>query len=137
MIDNQLQFPYARYVDEVWNAHDPSALERYFSTGVRVHSLSPGIEPGIGLDYLQGLAQSLFDAFPEVFFIIEDVIQDGDRLAARLTLEGVQRGEFLGIAATDKSMKVYDFAMYRIADGKFTDVWSLVDIQGINDQLLA
>jgi predicted ester cyclase len=32
-------------------------------------------------------------------------------------------------------MKVYDFAMYRIADGKITDIWSLIDMQAMCDQL--
>ncbi|TMH98104.1 MAG: ester cyclase [Betaproteobacteria bacterium] len=66
---------------------------------------------------------------------IEDVVERDDCLAARVTLEGTQRGEFAGIPATGKRMKVYDFAMYRIVDGKITDVWSLIDIQTLRDQL--
>ncbi len=134
MVENGT-FPYLRYVDDVWNAHHPEALADYFAPSVRVHSLTPGIEPGTGLEYLKLLAQSLFDAFPDVFFIVEDVIQQEDRLAARLTLEGTQKGEFAGIPATGKRMKVYDFAMYRIRGGKFTDVWSLVDMFGLREQL--
>jgi predicted ester cyclase len=32
-------------------------------------------------------------------------------------------------------MKVYDFAMYRTVGGKITDVWSLVDMQALRDQV--
>jgi len=84
---------------------------------------------------LKGRAQSLLNAFPDVHFEIEDVVQQDDRLAARVTLEGTQRGEFAGIPATGKRMKVHDFAMYRIVDGKITDVWSLIDMQGLRDEL--
>ncbi len=129
------RFPYAEYIQAVWNRHDPAALEAYFRPDVRVHSLSPGIEAGVGLAYLRSLAQSLFNAFPDVQFKIEDVIQAGDRLAARLTLTGTQRGDFAGIAASGRRMTVYDFAMYRIVDDKFSDVWSLVDMQGMRQQL--
>ncbi len=135
MTEYDKSFPYDSYIQDVWNAHDPNALEKYFSPQVRVHSLTPGIDPGTGLNYLKGLAQSLFDAFPDVHFEIEDVVQQGNRLAARLTLEGTQQGEFAGIHPAGRRMKVYDFAMYRIRDGKFTDVWSLVDMQGLRDQL--
>jgi len=128
-------FPYHEYVDEVWNAHDPSALGKFFSPDVVVHSLTPGIDPGTGLYYLKDLAQSLFDAFPDVHFVVEELIQLGDRLAVRATLEGTPEGEFAGISATGKRMKVYDFVMYRISDGKITEVWSLVDMQGLRDQL--
>ena len=128
-------FPYARYTEEVWNSHNPDALAQYFAADARVHSMTPGVVAGTGLDYLKGRAQSLLNAFPDVHFEIEDVVQQDDRLAARVTLEGTQRGEFAGIPATGKRMKVYDFAMYRIVDGKITDVWSLVDMQGLRDQL--
>ena len=30
---------------------------------------------------------------------------------------------------------VHYFAMYRIVDGKITDVWSLIDMQALRDQL--
>ena len=68
-------------------------------------------------------------------FEIEDIVQREDLLAARVTLEGTQRGEFAGIPVTGKRMRVYDFAMYRIVGGKITDVWSLIDMHGLRDQL--
>ena len=128
-------FPYARYTEEVWNSHNPDALAEYFAPDARVHSMTPGVVAGTGLDYLKGRAQSLLNAFPDVHFVIEDIVQQDDRLAARVTLEGTHRGDFAGIPATGKRMKVYDFAMYRIVDGKITDVWSLIDMQAMRDQL--
>ena len=128
-------FPYARYTEEVWNSHNPDALAEYFAPDARVHSMTPGVVAGTGLDYLKGRAQSLLNAFPDVHFVIEDVVQQDDRLAARVTLEGTQRGDFAGVPATGKRMKVYDFATYRIVDGKITDVWSLIDMQAMRDQL--
>jgi steroid delta-isomerase-like uncharacterized protein len=136
MANSVQPFPYGRYVEEVWNSHNPDALAAYFAPDARDHSLTPGgIDSGAGLDYLKERAQLLFNAFPDVHFIVEDVVQQDDRLAARVTLEGTHRGDFAGIPATGKRMKVYDFAMYRIAEGKFTDVWSLVDMQRLRDQL--
>ena len=128
-------FPYARYNRDVWNAHNPDALAEYFTPDARVHSMTPGSVAGAGLEYLKTRARSLFTAFPDVKFVVEGVVQQDDTVAARVTLEGTQRAEFAGIPATGKRMKVYDFAMYRIAGGKITDVWSLVDIQAMRDQL--
>jgi steroid delta-isomerase-like uncharacterized protein len=128
-------FPYARYNEDVWNSHNPDALGEYFAPDARVHSMTPGNVAGAALDYLKGRAQSLFNAFPDVKFVIEAVVQQDDRLAARVTLEGTHQGEFAGIPATGKRMKVYDFAMYRTVGGKITDVWSLVDMQALRDQV--
>ena len=128
-------FPYARYNQDVWNSHNPDALAEYFAPDARVHSMTPGTVAGAGLDYVKGRARSLLNAFPDVKFVIEEVVQQDDRLAARVTLEGTHRAEFAGIPATGKRMSVYDFAMYRIVDGKITDVWSLIDMQALRDQL--
>ncbi len=97
--------------------------------------MTPGVVAGTGLDYLKARAQSILTAFPDLHFVIEEVVQQDDRLAARVTLEGTHRAEFAGIPATGKRMKVYDFAMYRIVDGKISDVWSLIDMQALRDQL--
>jgi steroid delta-isomerase-like uncharacterized protein len=129
------QFPYAQYNQDVWNAHSPDDLARYVAPDARVHSMTPGNVAGSGLEYLKARARSLFNAFPDIEFRIEDVVQQEDRVAARVTLEGTHRGEFAGVQATGKRMKVYDFAMYRIADGKITDIWSLIDMQAMRDQL--
>jgi steroid delta-isomerase-like uncharacterized protein len=128
-------FSYARYTEEVWNSHNPDALAKYFAPDAIVHSMTPGSIAGTGLDYLKERARSLLNAFPDIHFVIEDVVEQGDILAARVTLEGTQRADFAGVPATGKRMKVYDFAMYRIAEGKITDVWSLIDIQAMRTQL--
>jgi steroid delta-isomerase-like uncharacterized protein len=128
-------FPYDRYNKDVWDSHDPDSLAKYVAADARVHSMTPGVVAGSGLEYLKARATSLLKAFPDVKFVIEEVVQQGNRLAARVTLEGTHRADFAGIPATGKRMKVYDFAMYRIADGKITDIWSLIDMQAMRDQL--
>ena len=128
-------FPYDRYNKDVWDSHNPDALAKYVASDARVHSMTPGKVAGSGLDYLKPRAASLLKAFPDVKFVIEEVVQQDDRLAARVTLEGTHQADFAGIRATGKRMKVYDFAMYRIADGKITDIWSLIDMQSMRDQL--
>ena len=128
-------FSYARYTEEVWNSHNPDALDKYFAPDARVHSMTPGSIAGTGLDYLKERAQSLMNAFPDIHFVIENVVEQGDILAARVTLEGTQRADFAGVPATGKRMKVYDFATYRIVEGKITDVWSLIDMQAMRTQL--
>src|SRR5688572_3350178 len=96
------QFPYARYNQDVWNSHNTDALAEYFAADARVHSMTPGTVAGAGLDYLKARARSLFDAFPDLNLTVEDVVQQADRVAARVTLEGTHRAEFGGIPPTGK-----------------------------------
>jgi hypothetical protein len=50
-------FPYARYTEQVWNSHNPEALAQFVAADARVHSMTPGVLAGAGLDYLKGRAQ--------------------------------------------------------------------------------
>ena len=104
-------FPYARYNQDVWNAHNPDALAEYFTPDARVHSMTPGSVAGAGLEYLKTRARSLFTAFPDVKFVVEGVVQQDDTVAARVTLEGTQRAEFAGIPShwqTDEGLRLRD-----------------------------
>jgi SnoaL-like polyketide cyclase len=76
-------FPYDRYNKDVWDSHSPDELAKYVASDARVHSMTPGKVAGSGLDYLKARAASLLRAFPDVKFVIEEVVQQGDRLAAR------------------------------------------------------
>src|SRR2546429_5180536 len=90
-------FPYARYNKDVWDSHNPDALAKYVASNARVHSMTPGNVAGTGLDYLKTRAASLLKAFPDVKFVIEDFVQQGDRLAARVTPEGTHQADFAGL----------------------------------------
>ena len=128
-------FDYAAYIDAVYNKRNPDAIDQFFTPGVIVHSVAPDVEGGKGTDYLKQLAQALLEAFPDLKLTVADLVKDGDRLAARVTLEGTHKGEFLGIKPTGKAIKVANFAMYRIENHKIAESWSLVDVAALRRQL--
>lgn len=135
MTHDATTFPYRAYIEDAWNAHDLAAFDQFMAADVRIHSHTPGVETGVGLEHLKSLAHMLYTGFPDVRLELLDVVAQGDQLAARLWLEGTHQGEFAGMAPTAKRMRVVDFALYRIADGKITDVWSVVDMLGMREQL--
>lgn len=135
MTQGATTFPYRDYIEQAWNAHDLAAFDRYMAMDVRIHSHTPGAETGVGLEHLKSLAQMLYNGFPDARFELLDVVAQGEQLAARLWLEGTHRGEFAGMPPTGKHMRVVDFALYRISNGKITDVWSVVDMLGMREQL--
>ena len=64
--------------------------------------------PGIPLG-LEGVKQflTLFrSAFHDIRFVVEDMIAEGDKVAARITMSGTHRDEFQGIAPTGKQIDV-------------------------------
>lgn len=128
-------FDYRAYIDAVYNRHDPEAVDKFFLPTVKVHSVAPDAEGGEGTAYLKELAKNLITAFPDVKLTVEEVVQEKDRLAARVTIEGTHKGEFAGIKPTGKKVRAANFALYRLENGKIAEVWSLTDLASLTRQL--
>lgn len=67
------------------------------------------------------------EGFPDLSITVEDVMAEGDRVAARVTMRGTHRGEFQGIAPTGKRVEVKAIDMFRISDGKIVEHWGHAD----------
>jgi steroid delta-isomerase-like uncharacterized protein len=85
-----------------------------------------------------GLAQTtlLFHAgFPDQHTTVDDILAEGDKVAARFTFRGTQTGAFQGIPPTGKAVTMNGMAIWRIADGKIAEHWVLFDALGMMQQL--
>ena len=65
----------------------------------------------------------------------EDLIEDGDRVAARLTARGTHLGEYRGVPATGQLIFMEIFDIVRVADGKIVERWTMFDRGGLLTQL--
>lgn len=66
-------------------------------------------------------------AFPDLTFHLENVVADGDLLAARMTATCTHQGEFAGIPATGRAVRVQVMGQVRIVDGKIVEHWNVMD----------
>jgi predicted ester cyclase len=73
--------------------------------------------------------------FPRYELIAEEMLAEDDKVMVRFTLRGVHKGEFMGIPATGKAVAVPGVIIYRIANGKITDHWMLMDSMALLQQL--
>ena len=97
------------------------------------HAAPPGLPPGP-----EGVKQSLTmfrTAFPDLEIQAEDLIADGDKVAARVVIRGTQHGDFQGIPATGKQVTVTGIELFRIANGKIAERWAEVDRLSMLQQL--
>ena len=74
-------------------------------------------------------------AFPDTNGKVEDQIAQGDKVVSRITWQGTQRGEFLGIPATNKSFKAGEIHVVRYEDGVAKEHWGVFDLLGLMQQL--
>ena len=74
-------------------------------------------------------------AFPDLYFTVEDLIAEGDKAVARLTVRGTQQGVFMGIPPTGKHVTVTAIDINRFAGGKSVEHWLNMDTLGLLQQL--
>ena len=72
---------------------------------------------------VEQFATEVRTAFSDMRITVEDMIAEGDRVAARVTMRGIHQGEFQGIAPTGKRVQVRAIDMFRIADAKIVEHW--------------
>lgn len=74
-------------------------------------------------------------AFPDQIAEIRDILCEGDKVAARIWIEGTRRGDFMGFAPTGKRSGAYVFEIARIENGKIVERWALLDMASLLQQL--
>ncbi|RLM90985.1 DUF4440 domain-containing protein [Halobellus sp. Atlit-38R] len=82
----------------------------------------------------ESLAETL-DAFSDYTVTVEDMIAEGDTVAARLTERGVHDGELMGIEPTGNEFEHQTMAFLRLEDGKVAEWWVLPDNLSFLQQL--
>jgi predicted ester cyclase len=122
-----------RFYYELWNAARESVAEDILDAGFRFRG-SLGAER-VGrkgfLDYLRSVHAALGD----YTCTIHDLVEVGNRAAARLSFRGVHRGTVFGIAPTGRIV-VWSGAAFFTTDGsRLTELWVLGDVDGLKRQL--
>lgn len=103
-----------RLVDEVINAGRLDVLDELYSPAM-ARAAARWIAP-----FLQ--------AFPDVHMTVVDLVAETDKVAARFTCSGTQRGEWQGQPATGRRFENIDEVyFFRFRDGKVVHAWGLED----------
>lgn len=88
-----------------------------------VYHFNSSPKPIIGLEANKEFNVSLFQGFPDIKQTIEDLVAEDDKVVYRSTIQGTHTGEFLGIPPTNKSCRINDFTLLRIANGRIVEWW--------------
>jgi steroid delta-isomerase-like uncharacterized protein len=73
--------------------------------------------------------------FPDIQWTLEELIVEGDRVAARFTMRGTHLGSFLGVPPSGKTIEVKAVNFYRFADGQIVEEHGQPDLLGLLQQI--
>lgn len=123
-----------RLFDEVFGAGKVDSVAELVADNVLGHDPTDP-KPKRGPENVQQVAVLFRTAFPDLRLTVEDVIAEGDKVAAHWTLRGTHQGSFMGIPATGKTASTTGITIYRLAQGKITEYWGSFDALGLMRQL--
>ncbi len=120
------------FFQDVINAHNAGAAAGLLAPDYVEHA-APGLAPGLtGFQQFSGMITA---AFPDLHVTVEDMIAEGDLVAARLTVRGTQMGSLQGLAPTGKRAAWSAIHVFRVVGDRLAERWSVADALGRLEQL--
>jgi len=123
-----------RLYEEIWNKRKIELIKEIISPS---HALqAPNISgSSMGPEAYKRQLLLFVGGFPDLQFTIEDTIAEKDKVVACWTITGTHRGDFMGVAATNKKVSVDGVTIHHFASGKIMDSYSNWDVLGMMQQL--
>lgn len=88
-----------------------------------------------GREGLKEIIAQLRTAFPDMHWVVDEMLAEGSKVCTRFTWSGTHRGMFLGIPATGRPITVKGVVVDRLEAGKMADSRILMDSLGMMQQL--
>ena len=108
------------------------AIDELLASHAVVHGLGADLRGPAGF---RPFHSAYRDAFPDVMIQIDDIVAQGDIVAARWSGTGTHRGEGLGFAATGRQVHFNGMVFVRVERGKLVEGWNNFDQLGMLQQL--
>lgn len=122
-----------RFVEEVINQGRLEVADEIVALDFVELDPLPGQQQG--REGLKEVIAMMRSAFPDIHWVVEEVVEEGEKVVSRFTWTGTHKGMFLGVPATGKSVKVNGMVIDRVVGGKMTDSRILMDSLGMMQQL--
>ncbi len=124
---------YRAFIQQVFNEGRLDALDEFLAPSYVIRDAPPETPPGA--EGVKSVVAMFRGAFPDLEITLDDVIAEGDTVAARSTLRGTHRGSLFGIAPTGKSVSITSLTMVRIVNGRLVESWIKNDTASLMNQL--
>jgi len=127
------------FFQRVWNDRQVQVTDLIWSPDVIFHSpLSD--EPVHGRDELRRHFDVIQGAFSELHFSVDDVIAGGDTVVLHITQVGVHTGDYFGIPATGRRVRMSEVFIFRTSPGgpvgaQIDEIWLSMNALNLMQQL--
>ena len=115
-------------------AADEAWWKAHIAPGFRRHD--PGLPfEVVGPEGVKKLAEALLPGIPDMELPIADLVAEGEKVLARLSVKGTHSGDLMGVPATGAKIDIGVLDLFHIRDGKLIEHWALLDNLGLMRQI--
>jgi steroid delta-isomerase-like uncharacterized protein len=110
------------FLQDVINEHNGDHAINYMNPGMQWSGGTVGTVTGRA--NVAGLFAGVVAAFPDAHITINDIFAQGDQVVVRVVVSGTQEGPILGIPASGRFVQWDGVDVYRLSDGKISNIWA-------------
>ena len=97
------------------------------------HNHNAYVEPGPA--GVKAFFRHYLDAFPDATVVMDDVIEEGDRISARFTYTGTFSKPFMGYRPNNAAVHMRSIDIWRVKDGRFIEHWDELNLLEVFQQI--
>ena len=122
-----------RHYQDIYNKNELQRLHEVVAEDL----LTPKIMPGVpqGLEGAKAAHQIMLAGFPDYQTTIDELIAEGDKVVARITMTGTHTGSFMGVPPTGRFISFTGIYIARVVNGKIVEHWGEEDGVGLLQQM--
>ena len=122
-----------RFVEFINSASQTLAQELISTNAVfYVPGRSEPLRGPAGYLALVGMMRS---GFPDIQWSLQDMVTEGDTIAARFLMRGTHQATFMDVPPTGKPIQVQAMNFYRLTEGQFIEEYGQPDMLGLLQQI--
>jgi len=123
-----------RLFDEVWSQGRLEGLDEIYAENFQAHYRHPPVW-NLGPAGVRQVVSAIRCAFPDYREDVKDLICEGDKVVARITIEGTHQGSLGRLSPTGRKVNADEIVIFRIEGGKVIEQWGVPDLLEFYQQL--
>lgn len=122
-----------RFYEVLWNARELEGMASILHEDFTFRG-SLG-ERKKGRDGFAEYVERVHAALGDYRCVVEELVEEGDKVFAKMIFGGIHRGRLLGRDPTGKRLEWRGCALFTFRGRRISDLWVLGDLKALEDQL--
>lgn len=122
-----------KFYEVLWGDHNKEAIPSILHENVSFRgSLGQEKRGHDGFSEYVGMVHNALEGYK---CIIEDLVEESEKVFAKMSFTGIHRNEFMGYSPSHKRLTWKGCALFTFEGERIFDVWVLGDLKSLEDQL--